>query len=388
MATSRPTAPFSIPATYFASPERAGEQEIRDSLRLIGNSELLNFAMELLDGWVAVLNAHRQVLAVNHSFLTALGIDDPGRVLGMRPGEVLRCVHAKDNPAGCGTSRFCRTCGAVIAIVGAQETGQAQDRECILSFEKNGESVDRTFSVRSCPIRVSGRPLVLISMKDVTEEKRRAMLERSFLHDLGNLLLGLEGGVMALRQGHIEAAEPIYRAMDTLIREVRVQQALVRGGSDARLETTLVRPSQVLSELEAITKGHGESHEQTILFQCADEDEPWETDLGLLLRVLRNMVINALEAGQPGDTVRVRAETTTRDVVFHVWNRQAIPEEVMWRIFQRSFTTKQEPGRGMGTFAMRLLGERLLKGTVAFTSTPAEGTTFRIRLPREWQTKA
>jgi signal transduction histidine kinase len=54
---------------------------------------------------------------------------------------------------------------------------------------------------------------------------------------------------------------------------------------------------------------------------------------------------------------------------------------VATRIFQRSFTTKAEPGHGLGTYSMRLLAERYLDGQVVFESTPEKGTTFSLMLP-------
>jgi signal transduction histidine kinase len=111
-------------------------------------------------------------------------------------------------------------------------------------------------------------------------------------------------------------------------------------------------------------------------------EAPFETDIALLVRVLLNMVINAFEAGEPGDQVRIGIEEADEDVTFYVWNRQAIPESVSLRIFQRYFSTKPGDGRGWGTFATKLLGETLLKGKVTFSTSECAGTTFRIRHPR------
>ncbi|MBD3287645.1 sensor histidine kinase, partial [candidate division KSB1 bacterium] len=66
---------------------------------------------------------------------------------------------------------------------------------------------------------------------------------------------------------------------------------------------------------------------------------------------------------------------------FCVWNKSAIPDDVTHRIFQRHFSTKNEPGRGLGTFSMKFFGEKCLNGKVDFTTSENEGTTFRIRLP-------
>jgi sensor histidine kinase regulating citrate/malate metabolism len=50
------------------------------------------------------------------------------------------------------------------------------------------------------------------------------------------------------------------------------------------------------------------------------------------------------------------------------------------QLFQRSFSTKGE-GRGLGTYSIKLLTERILNGKVSFTSSMDDGTTFRVLIP-------
>ena len=52
------------------------------------------------------------------------------------------------------------------------------------------------------------------------------------------------------------------------------------------------------------------------------------------------------------------------------------------RIFQRYFTTRNEDGRGQGTFVVKHFGEKVLRGRVGFTSTKDGGTTFQLSIPR------
>jgi signal transduction histidine kinase len=68
-------------------------------------------------------------------------------------------------------------------------------------------------------------------------------------------------------------------------------------------------------------------------------------------------------------------------VRFGVANPGVIPPEVQARLFHRSFSTKSPRGRGLGTYGMKLFGERILGGEVSFTSAPPEGTVFTFRLP-------
>jgi len=59
-----------------------------------------------------------------------------------------------------------------------------------------------------------------------------------------------------------------------------------------------------------------------------------------------------------------------------------MPRNVQLQVFNRSFSTKGQ-GRGIGTYSIRLLVTRYLRGTVDFTSSKEQGTTFRARLPLE-----
>jgi len=56
-------------------------------------------------------------------------------------------------------------------------------------------------------------------------------------------------------------------------------------------------------------------------------------------------------------------------------------EDVQLQLFQRSFSTKSGTGRGVGSYSVKLLTEKYLRGTVTFSSSEAQGTTFTVRLP-------
>jgi signal transduction histidine kinase len=57
-----------------------------------------------------------------------------------------------------------------------------------------------------------------------------------------------------------------------------------------------------------------------------------------------------------------------------------MPKEIQLQIFARSFSTKGQ-GRGLGTYSVRLLTEKYLKGKVWFKSSEKQGTTFYICIP-------
>jgi len=111
----------------------------------------------------------------------------------------------------------------------------------------------------------------------------------------------------------------------------------------------------------------------------AATDEVTRTSKPLLHRILGNMVKNALEATAAGGTIRLGCDREAGGLHFWVNNPGFMSRSVQLQVFNRSFTTKGV-GRGIGTYSIRLLGEKYLGGRVSFESSEAEGTTFSILL--------
>jgi len=373
--------------TYFAPAERAGSEELIEAAMAVAESPVMDVAMQALGGWVAVLNETRQVLAVNHAFLEALGLADPQQALGLRPGEAVGCAYAREEPGGCGTSKHCVTCGAAIAMVAALSEGRMAQRECALVAERNGRAVEHAFSVNCLPFEVDGRKLLLVSMRDISAEKRRMSMERAFLHDVSNILTGLAGASELLSAAGDQMEPDVLHSLQDsaklLVKEVQVQRTLVdQRGERVKPEFAPVRPSEVLMALRSPFRSRFSAAGQSMKIELPTKNAAFDTDASLLHRVLCNMVTNALEAGEPGDAVRVWVEQDDASIIFLVHNVHPIPPAVALRVFQRYYSTKGDGGRGVGTYAMKLLGEELLGGEVSFDTSEDGGTAFRIRLPR------
>ena len=107
------------------------------------------------------------------------------------------------------------------------------------------------------------------------------------------------------------------------------------------------------------------------------------TDLVLLRRVLVNLVKNAVEAISPGERVTVRAAGRRRgDRVRGAQSRSHAGRGAAADL-SALLSTKEGHGRGVGTYSIRLFTERHLRGHVNFESCEPEGTTFRVRVPKD-----
>jgi len=371
--------------THFAPAERAGQEQVLREADRVTNSPIVDGVLRLSSGLIAVLNAERQILATNTSLLQALGCRDAVEVLGLRMGEALQCVHAGETEGGCGTTEFCATCGAAIAIVSALNTDSPVERTCALLTQRAGVETYLFFRVRAVPVIVADTKLLLVFLHDITKQQQWAAIERLFFHDIGNVITGLEGSCAALAAAAPEdlsaIAKEALRMSNRLAREISIQRALFATGASTYepvLQTVTI--ARIAEDVRTMFARHRAAQGKTLTAAHTPSGRMLETDPTLVLRVLGNMIVNALEATGPGGAVRLSIEENPEWVTFSVWNDATIPTAIQKRIFQRNFSTTDDMGRGLGTYSMKLFGEQVLGGRVSFTS-DASGTVFRFSLP-------
>jgi signal transduction histidine kinase len=241
--------------------------------------------------------------------------------------------------------------------------------------------------VKASPLSLDGNGFVLVFLHDITEQEQRACLERTFLHDIKNTIMGLDCTIELMSQGENTDSTRLHdrlrRLSGNLIREVRIQSSLVDdSSSELKAEKSPVSTPRIMHEAGEFISTHPSMKGKTLSIRVPEHPVHLATDLPLLTRVLGNMLINALEATEQGGEVRFWVEEREQAVIFRVWNEASIPEAVAVRIFQRYFTTRPEAGRGVGTFSMKLIGETVLGGKVSFTTSPHDGTVFSFSLPK------
>lgn len=365
---------------------RATREELERQIRMVASSPILGATLRAFSGVVLVVNRERQIVCANTDFLSTLGMDLGDRLIGSRPGEAFCCIHSHTGPGGCGTSEDCRDCGALLALLESQNSCRQAKGECLLTTEtKDGRSC-LEFSVMATPVVIEGEAFTVLCMHDISDRKRRHALERIFFHDVLNTITGLRGWSELLKMGEEsllqQALDSIILLTERLEEEVHGQRELT-AAEDGTIITDMQEESAagMLKSLGKSLEAHDCAEGKTLRLEPSPEVGAIVTDRGLALRVLTNMLKNAFEASRKGETVTAgfkRAEGCCR---FYVTNPGAIPPATAGRIFQRSFSTKATSGRGLGTYSMKLFGEKYLGGKVWFETSPTAGTTFYLDLP-------
>jgi len=302
----------------------------------------------------------------------------------MRLGEVMGCIHATEEPDEFGRSKSCRECGAINAILRSQECGLDQ-QECRITGRNN---VVYDFNIWAKSIVVKKNKFTVVSINDISNEKRRQVLERIFFHDILNTAGNLRSFLTLMKESDEEEKDEfINLALDVsnnLIDELKAQRMLSLA-ENYKLEVDV--SEFLLSEIaEEVIKTYrnnylGENKEIEFV-NMIKKNKKLRTDKTLLRRVLGNLLKNALEASKDGDKVTITTEEMKSQIVFNIHNKSFIPKNVELQIFQRSFSTKG-PGRGVGTYSVKLLTERYLKGEVSFITDQKLGTIFTVIIPEK-----
>lgn len=376
-------------AIRFAPVRRALPEEVRNARSRILVEETISLILETMPAYGVVLNEERQVLAVNGRLLAAFGINDPDALIGKRPGEAINCIHAGEGPGGCGTGKHCAGCGAVMAILHSQQQAHSSTQECRITMDaERAASLD--LEVTATPVQVGDMRLTVFSMRDISAEKRRDVLERVFFHDIINTAGGIRGLAEVLARGDILTPEQdgeyrhwMVNLAQQLVDEITHQQELVAAEKgEFRPTLKVLSVPELLREIQTLYANHDIASGRNLLLGTVPECHI-VSDRAILRRILGNMVKNALEATDAGGAVTLSAETGPHTITLCVHNPGVIPQETQLQIFQRSFSTKAAVGRGIGTYSIKLFGERYLGGKVHFSSREPDGTVFCLTLPKE-----
>lgn len=362
--------------------ERADEATVDRQARSFEDIPLLNQLANAIPDAFLILNEQRQIVYANKRLFELFDAAEWREVRGKLPGEVLDCVHATDAPGGCGTSEFCATCGSVNAVL-ESHSGKQSVKECSI-LTHTGTALE--LRIWATPYERDGEMFTLYGVVDVSGEKRRIALERTFFHDVLNTAGGLAGLSSVLQQEDDlemagEIARMIFCVSEQLIEEIQSQKQLI-AAEHGELEATGSRVSSlgILQEVGGVYSRHKAAEGRHLQVSDASDDVDLITDPVLLRRVIGNMMKNALEATRKGGTVTASCSAQGESVKFVVHNPTHMPREVELQIFQRSFSTKGE-GRGIGTYSMKLFAEHYLGATVEFTTSKEGGTTFWATVP-------
>jgi hypothetical protein len=373
-----------IPLVKFEESERVPIEVIhRQSAAIAENpltTELLNAALN----YVFIINRQRQIVFASHNCKDLFPGHPLDELLGLRPGEALACEHATSAQKGCGTTAFCRECGAAKAII-ASLMGHKSVEECRLTRIINCQPASIDLLVCAIPFVYQGESFSILSLADISHEKRRFVLEQVLFRDHLITAEGLGSFAKPTDSPNRKGLEHslVQQGLRHLLEEIQAQRDLDL--AEKNLLSTHPEPTESLALLKAETqsfKQHPAAAKRRLKIDPQAASLVFKSDSTLLRRMLGHLIKNALEAIPEGQTVTLSCQRENQQLRFCVHNPGILAPAAQLQVFQRSYTTKGS-GHGLGTYSVKLLAEKYLRGKTGFISTPEQGTTFWFSVPIE-----
>lgn len=361
----------------------ATSQELTRQSAYFADVFLTRHLLDGMPGMVLVLNGHRQIVFANRAFYQLSGKSLSENLVGQLVGDVLLCHVAGESGDGCGTGESCQTCGALVAMLSGLD-GEESVQECVLTRQDGVVMQHLTLRVWSAPLEYGDEKFTVLAGTDISHERRRLALERTFFHDILNLVGSIRGFAELMeiddKIDPMEVSRRIQLASQRVIDEIDAQRVLLAvEKGELKVDNHILVSNEVLDDVVTLYEGQDVARQRLLQIDDSSIVIPFVSDATLLRRILGNMVKNALEASPTGDAVTLGVNRSDDGLDFWVHNSAFIPAEYQQRVFQRDFSTKGT-GRGLGTYSMKLLG-CFLSGDVQFESIPESGTRFTLSLP-------
>lgn len=376
--------------TYFDSPFRSSDIEIRLRNNKISQNSIITQMLEGFPDLVLILDKNRQIVAYNKKAENFFRYKETVEILGQRLGEALGCVHASESPLGCGTSIFCSECGAGKSNKAALQEPGSYENECRINVNFEGFETSLDFKVYTSTLEFEGENYIVFAIKNLESEKRKELLERIFFHDVLNtasIIFGIAGMISEVKdtEDFDKYTKILQNTSEQLIQEIQAQRDL----SNAEAGKLIIYPAadtvnDILEKAFQLYQNNSLTKGKEFVCEYPKETMVIETDHHFIIRSLGNLLKNALEAVGAGAKVSISAYEYGENIRFVVANDGVMPKHIQLQIFNRSFSTKAKKGRGIGTYSVKLLIENYLKGKVSFISNQEEQTKFIIEIPKKF----
>jgi signal transduction histidine kinase len=229
------------------------------------------------------------------------------------------------------------------------------------------------------------------NLEYLVEEKTQAVLKAERLsaigelsgrlaHDLRNPLSVMKMSIDLIKQHPQDAKisddiitkrlELIEKSIERISHQVDDVLDYVRT-SPLKLNATSIREI-ILGSIDKVNVPHD------IKITISDSDVIVDCDSVKLDAVFINLIINAIQAMPQGGTIQIQIKSTSNDVIVDFIDPGiGIPEELLNKIFEPLFTTKQK-GTGLGLASCKNIIEQH-GGKISVHNNP---TTFTIRFPK------
>jgi len=241
----------------------------------------------------------------------------------------------------------------------------------------------------------------LIVLNDITQLRRLENIRRDFVanvsHEIKTPITAIKGFVETLSDGRVNDRNDRERFLEIITRHVNRLEAIVedllrlsRIEKDAETEGINFIEANLRHVLEnaiQVCRPKAESKGINLELIC-DETIIAKIDPPLLEQAVVNLLDNAIKYSPEKSSIRLETSRNKEELVIDIVDRgSGIEKEHLPRLFERFYRVDKARSRKLGGTGLGLAIVKHIvqahRGRVTVQSSPGNGSTFSIHLPKE-----
>ncbi len=386
--------------------ERFARGELKDRMPLAGLEEVSGLA-ESMNHMAAQLDDRIRIIALQRNEMEAiltsmdegvLAVDTNGEWISMnRSASAMLGVDAAD-VIGRSIEEVVRNPELRALLYQALSEDRPVEGEIVLN---SGE--DRYLHVHGTVLRAEDEQHIgaVVVLNDFTRIHRLENVRREFVanvsHELRTPITSIKGFVETLLDDGLEDRhqarhflEIINKQNDrlnTIIQDLLLLAAVEEDADKQGVVLSVGNVRDVLVSAVDTCRQRAEESQTRIELECPQRVQT-EMNTALLEEAIVNLIDNAIKYSDPGTSIRVEANVSATETEIQVVDQGCgISREHLSRIFERFYRvdkarSRQQGGTGLGLAIVKHI-VHAHRGRVTVDSTPGQGSTFTIHLPRQ-----
>jgi ribosomal protein L31E len=360
-------------------PDRENINLLKSDINSIYKNRYLIGLVNSLPFAILLLNKFRQVLFLNKVLIELLS--EKKISLGLRPGELLGCVHCQDSVKGCGESYQCRYCNAVKTIRESVLKKKQITNEVKIYTDLNDLDNVYEFIITSAPFTYNNLDLIVVSLEDIRSRNKIDSINNLFLKQLleksSNLESILENNLSISKSNDMPISNS-WQLCHEIVSELIDQQIYFKA-----LENTLETNSDSISSTDLLKACQPPSLEEQFTIDIKSESFKFKSDCLLLSRVLNNTIKFIFNKANSALTeISLGCFQLSENIVFHINSSVELPKPSQKQIFKHPYTLVNKI-KDITPLGIKTVVEQYLNGSIWLESNRKIGTTIFIRLPKK-----
>ncbi len=240
----------------------------------------------------------------------------------------------------------------------------------------------------------------LVVLNDITRLKKLETMRQEFVanvsHELKTPITSIKGFVETLREGALADPQEAGRFLDILAKQSDRLNSIVEDllnlsrieqeSQKDQLPLVNAPVKRVLESAKAVCETKAKEQKVAVKLECPDDLEAG-INAPLLEQAVVNLLDNAIKYSGPESRIELEARDTVSEILISVRDRGiGIESAHLPHLFERFYRVDKARSRKLGGTGLGLAIVKHIvqahKGTVSVESTPGQGSTFFIHLPK------